>query len=282
MTKRENVTLDPSENQLNGARKLPFDRDVFGRMAREAWVRWAKEQSAPNQSWLLSYEDLPESDREAYRQIGEDVARWTLAGDASRFSMLADHLPEAQFVKNLIQSVEWAKRRLMRFALAEQRGEVQGGGREWERRCWAAFSDFDAVMSGQTSASESSPTIPPCDDDEEFCDDRADLRPRYTTKRMRDEIAKAKLQGKLEIIEELEKKAAGQRAYFDKKQMTLPGIEDYSDEDGNVKLPDDIGPLLAGRETNGRFSEADWWVSTIQSLKIETFARNHETGQNQT
>ncbi|TLX17090.1 hypothetical protein [Rhizobium sp. MHM7A] len=264
--------IDPAENQLNGGRSLPFDRDVLGRMVREAWVRWAETQPNPKPSWLVPYEALDEADKEADRQIGENVARWTLAGDAARFSMLAERMPEAKFIRNLVRSVEWAKRRLMRYALAEQRGEVQGGGREWERRCWAAFSDFDAVMQGREMANESSQALPESDE--------TDPRPRYTTKRLQDEIARARLQGKLEAIEELERKAVSQRAYFDQKQMTLPGLEDYTDEEGYLTLPDDIGPLLTGRETNGRFSEADWWLSTIQALKIETFAYNHQPDKN--
>ncbi len=265
--------IDPTENQLNGNRSLPFDRDVLGRMVREAWVRWAQTQPVPKAAWLVPYEDLNETDKEADRQIGESVARWTLAGDAARFSMLAEHLPEAKFLRNLIRSVEWAKRRLMRYALAEQRGEVQGGGREWERRCWAAFSDFDAVMQGKEMADESSATLP--------VSDEADPQPRYTTKRMQDEIARARLQGKLEVIEELERKATAQRAYFDQKQMTLPGLEDYMDDEGFVTLPEDISPLLLEREAHGRFNEADWWLNTIQTLKIETFAHNHEPNRKQ-
>jgi hypothetical protein len=263
---RQNI--DPSENQLNGSRSLPFDRDVLGRMVREAWVRWAQTQSNPKPSWLAPYEDLDEAGKEADRQIGENVARWTLAGDAARFSMLAEHMPEAKFLRNLIRSVEWAKRRLMRAALAEQRGEIQGGGREWERRCWAAFADFDAVMQGKEMADESSATLPVIDE--------VDPQPRYTSKRLQDEVARARLQGKLEAIEELERKAVAQRAYFDEEQMTLPGLENYMDDEGYVKLPDDIGPLLLEREAHGRFNEADWWLNTIQVLKIETFAHNHQ------
>ena len=67
-----------------GARPLPLDRDTLGRMVREAWVRWAQNQPTPKTSWLVAYDDLPEQDKEADRQIGEDVARWTLIHDAAR------------------------------------------------------------------------------------------------------------------------------------------------------------------------------------------------------
>ena len=68
----------------DGNRPLPFERDELGRMVREAWVRWATVQPDPKPSWLIPYEQLPESDKEADRQIGEAVARWTLIGDAAR------------------------------------------------------------------------------------------------------------------------------------------------------------------------------------------------------
>lgn len=78
-------TPDPQD----GARPLPFDRDVLGRMVREAWVRWAQTQPNPKPSWLVPYDELAEPDKEADRQIGEAIARWTLIGDAAR-------QPEAQ------------------------------------------------------------------------------------------------------------------------------------------------------------------------------------------
>lgn len=68
----------------NGARDLPYDRDTLGRFVREAWVRWAESQPEPKPSWLLPYDELSEADKEADRQIGEALARWTLIGDASR------------------------------------------------------------------------------------------------------------------------------------------------------------------------------------------------------
>jgi hypothetical protein len=72
-----------AEERLNGGRPLPFDRDTGGRMVREAWVRWAETQPNPKPSWLLPYDDLPEPDKEADRQIAEAVGRWTLLLDAA-------------------------------------------------------------------------------------------------------------------------------------------------------------------------------------------------------
>ena len=50
-------------------------RDILGRVVREAWVKWALTQPNPKPSWLLSYDQITESDKEADRQIGEAVAR---------------------------------------------------------------------------------------------------------------------------------------------------------------------------------------------------------------
>jgi hypothetical protein len=79
-----------TELQFDGNRALPFSRDELGRFVREAWVRWAQRQPAPKPSWLVPYDELSEADKEADRQIGETVARWTLIGDAARFAMIED------------------------------------------------------------------------------------------------------------------------------------------------------------------------------------------------
>jgi len=50
------------------------DRDVLGRIIREAWMTWAQEQPSPKASWLVPYDELAESDKEADRQIGKAIA----------------------------------------------------------------------------------------------------------------------------------------------------------------------------------------------------------------
>ena len=77
------------EGMLDGNRPLPFTRDELGRMVREAWVRWALTLPNPKASWLDPYHMLNEIDKEADRQIGEAIARWTLIGDASRSALAA-------------------------------------------------------------------------------------------------------------------------------------------------------------------------------------------------
>ena len=76
--------------ECHGVTDLPFDRDEYGRFVREAWVRWALTQPNPKPSWLVPYDELGEPDKEADRQIGEAVARWTIIGLEARASFDAE------------------------------------------------------------------------------------------------------------------------------------------------------------------------------------------------
>ncbi len=49
-------------------------RERLGRIVRDAYVRWALLQPHPRPSLSLSWEEVDESDREGYQQIGEAVA----------------------------------------------------------------------------------------------------------------------------------------------------------------------------------------------------------------
>lgn len=51
-------------------------RERLGRLVRDVWVNWAKEQPTPKKHWLLPWEALSEPDKEVDRRIGEAV--WTL------------------------------------------------------------------------------------------------------------------------------------------------------------------------------------------------------------
>lgn len=45
-------------------------RDRLGRMVRDLWISWAERQPDPKPSWLVPYDQLSESDKEADRVIG--------------------------------------------------------------------------------------------------------------------------------------------------------------------------------------------------------------------
>lgn len=48
-------------------------REALGRLVRETWVEWAREQPDPKPSWLVPWEDLDEGQREVDMRIGEAV-----------------------------------------------------------------------------------------------------------------------------------------------------------------------------------------------------------------
>lgn len=47
------------------------DREYLGKIVREEWIKWAKEQPLVKPSWLAPWEELAEPDREVDRRIGE-------------------------------------------------------------------------------------------------------------------------------------------------------------------------------------------------------------------
>lgn len=47
------------------------DRERLGRIVREVWIAWAKEQPNPKASWLVPWEGLSEPDKEVDRRIGD-------------------------------------------------------------------------------------------------------------------------------------------------------------------------------------------------------------------
>jgi hypothetical protein len=49
-------------------------REDLGRIVRETWVAWAREQPDPKPSWLTDWDDLDAGQREVDMRIGEAVA----------------------------------------------------------------------------------------------------------------------------------------------------------------------------------------------------------------
>ena len=61
-------------------------REPLGRIVRETWVAWAREQYRPKPSWLLLWEELDNGQREVDMRIGAAVA----AAEQERIAALAD------------------------------------------------------------------------------------------------------------------------------------------------------------------------------------------------
>ena len=45
-------------------------RELVGRLVRQVWTEWAREQPDPKPSWLLSWEELDDGQREVDMRIG--------------------------------------------------------------------------------------------------------------------------------------------------------------------------------------------------------------------
>lgn len=55
---------------MSDEKRVINERNRLGRLVRELWVSWAERQPNPKPSWLVPYEALSESDKEADRVIG--------------------------------------------------------------------------------------------------------------------------------------------------------------------------------------------------------------------
>jgi hypothetical protein len=64
-------------------------RELVGRMVRQIWVRWAREQDDPKPSWLLPWAELDDGQREVDMRIGEALF---MAGHQAGTAELALHV----------------------------------------------------------------------------------------------------------------------------------------------------------------------------------------------
>lgn len=49
-------------------------RELLGRLVRQTWVAWARDQPDWKPSWLTEWDDLDAGQREVDMRIGEDIA----------------------------------------------------------------------------------------------------------------------------------------------------------------------------------------------------------------
>jgi hypothetical protein len=55
-----------------------IQRETLGQLVRSVWARWAESQDNPKPSWIVGWESLEESQKEADRMIGEQLFLATL------------------------------------------------------------------------------------------------------------------------------------------------------------------------------------------------------------
>jgi hypothetical protein len=80
-------------------------REPLGRIVRDTWVAWAREQPNPKPSWLTGWEELDDGQREVDMRIGDAVARhaagqcehtYRVAGDRGAPHANVEQIPPAE------------------------------------------------------------------------------------------------------------------------------------------------------------------------------------------
>ena len=113
------------------------DREPLGRIVRETWVAWAREQYRPKPSWLLLWEELDNGQREVDMRIGAAVAVRAVADaklrndrlEAQVFALGA-HMPAITDALRLAESEAMYGALARRYRAAR---EALGGGEPQER-----------------------------------------------------------------------------------------------------------------------------------------------------
>lgn len=59
-------------------------REELGKLVREVWMEWAKEQAYCKPSWTRTWEELSEADREVDRMIGAAIWNKALSAIANK------------------------------------------------------------------------------------------------------------------------------------------------------------------------------------------------------
>lgn len=73
--KEESQPQDQQRGAFTIRKHAPYSetRERLGKLVREVWIAWAKEQPTPKESWLKPWEGLSEPDKEVDRRIGETL-----------------------------------------------------------------------------------------------------------------------------------------------------------------------------------------------------------------
>ena len=94
------------------------DREPLGRIVRETWVAWAKEQPDPKPSWLTGWDELDDGQREVDMRIGSAVAARAVHDAGAEIETTRKHL--------LALSVHFpAMRRALVIAISEADYEAE-------------------------------------------------------------------------------------------------------------------------------------------------------------
>lgn len=107
--------LEAEVRRLGGCPSRPFmcypcdhapadlDRDFWGRIVRDEWVKWALEQDDPEDSWLVPWDDLDAGQREVDERMGAAVAAVAREGERRRLlPLLREADRHITYLSNLV------------------------------------------------------------------------------------------------------------------------------------------------------------------------------------
>lgn len=121
---------------------FPLDREALGRVVREEWIAWAKEQAQirnVKSTWLTPWEELSEPDKEVDRRIGERLVFVAKANSLDALRMADDALVMA---RNKRVQLEANLQECRRAAVSLNRDVEGGNGRvSCTAQEWAHFID---------------------------------------------------------------------------------------------------------------------------------------------
>jgi hypothetical protein len=96
-------------------------REQRGRLVRETWVRWARQQPSPKPGWLTGWNELDYGQRQVDMLIGEAVAADTLLTFAAELEAGAAQMTEMAGAPREALAVAVSMARERAQALAEGR-----------------------------------------------------------------------------------------------------------------------------------------------------------------
>jgi hypothetical protein len=85
-------------------------RELLGRLVRQAWLKWAREQPEQKPSWLVPWEELDDGQREVDMRIGDALFDAGVQSERARLfnersNWLTDAAPSTQHDADDVASV---------------------------------------------------------------------------------------------------------------------------------------------------------------------------------
>lgn len=98
---------------------MPDSREPYGRIVRETWANWAREQVNPKPGWLTPWEKLDAGQREVDMRIGSAVAAQARRDALLNLTEAAIERASAELVRITVDTAVAAEReRIRQLALA--------------------------------------------------------------------------------------------------------------------------------------------------------------------